>query len=681
MKVSILLLFLSIFGYSRFYAQDVKEVQLGEVHVEAAKVVEQPTGRLIFPTKSQRESSANAYGLLGKLSLPKIRIDEVLHSITALGNEGEVQIRINGALASKEDLLAVDPTLVKSIDFIDNPGLRYGRGITYVIDIMTRSSNAGYSVGFDLSNSVTTWNGDHAAYIKMNCGKSELGFVYDFTYQDSGGTRVEEHADYLLTNDSHYKIDRIDKESRFRRFDNDLELKYSLVDSTNYTFLATLSGRFCHVPGDFNKRDNWDGANKYVVMSWDNDKSFTPVVDLYFHRRLGENRSVTANMVGTYISTNAFNYQNEGSAYQYQVDGKTWSLMSEAIYEHRLKPLTLTMGLQHHLKHTRNDYREDVNAVNNMMNSGLYLYGEASGKWHNLNYIAGLGVSQEYYTQGESRYHYWLFRTKFTIGYTPIKSIMLRYRFEIDQHISRVAMISNTRIRENSMEWTVGNPDVKPNGVTRHMFDVNFTKPRLQASINMEYRQNHHANMANYERTADDQFLDSQVNQPSIDMFYVSGNVSYDILKDHLTVSAFGGINRFINHGNDYSHYLTTYSYGSSLQAYLDRWTFTAYVDNGWEFMEGETQSKQMASSYLGSSYRFGNCNISVFWQHPFQTKPRMGESEIVNRFVKKKITEFRSDYGNMLTIAFSWNLHQGSNYHQISKKLKNEDTQTGILK
>lgn len=101
-----------------------KVVELGEVTVEHARVVEKADGKLIIPSLSQRNSTTNGYDLLSKLNLPRIRVDEVMRTVTALGNEGAVQIRINGIVATKEDLIGLSPKLVKNIDFIDNPGVR-----------------------------------------------------------------------------------------------------------------------------------------------------------------------------------------------------------------------------------------------------------------------------------------------------------------------------------------------------------------------------------------------------------------------------------------------------------------------------------------------------------------------------------------------------------------------------
>ena len=200
--------------------EKAKSVVMKEVTVEAARVTKKVDGLLIIPSAAQREASTDGYSLLAKLSLPRLRVDEVMRTVTPLMNDGSVQIRLNGTLASKEDLLSLDPKLVKNIDFIDNPGVRYGEGIGYVIDIQTRRNTTGYVLGADLSNAVTTLNGGNTLYAKYNHKNSELALTFTSLYKDQRGFRSSETADYTLNNGSHYLVSRNQTAGRSRRFGN-----------------------------------------------------------------------------------------------------------------------------------------------------------------------------------------------------------------------------------------------------------------------------------------------------------------------------------------------------------------------------------------------------------------------------------------------------------------------------
>ena len=658
-----------------------KSVEMKEVTVEAARVTKKLDGLLIIPSDAQREAATDGYSLLGKLSLPRIRVDEVMRTIVPLTNNGSVQLRLNGTLASKEDLLSLDPKLVKNIDFIDNPGVRYGDGIGYVIDIRTKRNTTGYVLGADLSNAVTTLNGDNTVYAKLNHKNSELALTFNSSYKDQRGFRSSESADYTLNNGSHYLVSRNQTDGRSRRFGNQFEIKYSLADSATYVFQANLSVGGGNTPGNYADFVYRDGTIEKSFRTINVSSDFSPTLDLYFFHQLGKHQSITANVVGSSIYTDKRGYNGEEGDYAYEVNGRTWSLESEAIYENKLKPFTLSAGLEHSLSFTNNEYTGDVSALNKMRRGELYLFSEVKGRWKQLGYSAGVGVANKTYSQENYSFNYWTFRPKLTLSYEILAGLNARYTFETYRRVSSYAMVSDARIRENSREWKVGNPNLQPSRVIKNIIDVSYNGRRVSGGMNMEYRRDLGSNMSVYERTATDEFLYSQQNIGNIMMFVVQNYLRYDVVPEHLSVTLFGGINRFFNISSLYRHHLTSYNYGGNVQAYLGRWTLTGYADNGWKFVEGEHEGRNGPAVYFGVSYRWKTCNLSLFMQHPFQQHPAIQRGKVLNENLYKESIYRSRDLGNMITLRFSWRLSKGKSYKEIDKKVQHEgNKQTSIL-
>lgn len=662
-------------------SETAKSVEMKEVTVEAARVTKKLDGMLIVPSDAQREAATDGYSLLGKLSLPRIRVDEVMRTIVPLTNNGSVQLRLNGTLASKEDLLSLDPKLVKNIDFIDNPGVRYGDGIGYVIDIRTKRNTTGYVLGADLSNSVTTVNGGNTLYAKLNHKNSELALTFTSLYKDQRGFRSSETADYTLNNGSHYLVSRNQTAGRSRRFGNQFEIKYSLADSATYVFQASLSTEGSNTPGNYADFVYRDGTIEKSFRTIDVASSFAPTLDLYFFHQLGKHQSITANVVGSSIYTDKQGYNGEEGDYAYEVNGRTWSLESEAIYENKLKPFTLSAGLNHSMTFTNNEYTGDVSALNKMRRGELYLFSEVKGRWKQLGYSAGVGLANKTYSQENYSFDYWTFRPKLTLSYEILAGLNASYSFETYRRESSYAMVSDARIRENSREWKVGNPNLQPSRVLKNILDVSYNGKRVSCGMNMEYRRDLGSNMSVYERTATDEFLYSQQNIGNIMMFVVQNYLRYDVVPEHLSVTLFGGINRFFNISSLYRHHLTSYNYGGNIQAYLGRWTLTGYADNGWKFVEGEHEGRNGPAVYFGASYRWKTCNLSLFMQHPFQQHPAIQRGRVLNENLYKESIYRSRDLGNMITLRFSWKLSKGKSYKEIDKKVQHEgNKQTSIL-
>lgn len=664
------------------YAQNVdKTVTLDEVTVKAAKVVNKPDGMIVYPTEAQKQASNNGYSILEKLTLANIRIDNINHTITAIDNRGSVQLRVNGIVVGKQEMLALNPKDIAKIDFINNPGVRYDESIGYVIDIVTRRSESGYTIGTDVTSALTTLQGDGSVYGKWNRGKSEWSLSYDVSGYKNKGEKSKQLSQYTLTDGSIYTIERNDVESLSKAIAHDTKLTYNWSDSTATVFQTSLSGAFNNAPGNYNIKDITDGSRQYQATNREHNKSLSPVLDIYFFRQFTPRQSITANAVSTYISTQTGSYYDEGTPYQYDVDGKTASLLTEVIYENRLKPFTLSTGLNYSYKHTKNDYLGDASALTNTNNNRLYAFAEIKGMLQPLHYTLGAGASYIHYTQNGHRYNFWTFHPKASLTYQINKSMQLSYTYRMQDVVSRIAMTSDAMVRTNSMEWTVGNPDLKPSHVMEHRLQFSYNTNRLQTSVDGYYKQCLKPNMAHYERTDDNKFIYTQINQKEIDVLDAMAYAGYWLLPEKLQIAAYGGVNRCFNYGNDYTHCYTSWYYVGSITAYLGKFTLQGYIDNGNRFLEGESKGYNGAYSVLKAAYLWRDWQFSLSWANPFKSNYKSYENELLNRNLYKHTIGYSKDSGNLVTLNVSWRLSRGSKHKSAEKKINLRDTDNGIIK
>lgn len=663
-------------------AQEVEPtVELGEVEIKADRIIKKTDGMLLYPSEQQKTSSRSGYSLLQQLTLPNIRVDEVGHTISAIDQRGSVQIRINGIIADKAEMLSLDPKSIRTIHFIDNPGVRYGNSIAYVIEITTRRADNGYTLGTSFTQALTTRQGDYTVYGKWNTGKSELSLNYSIGYQNYSDLRTEETAHYHLNDGSVYTIRRKDLTSRNQSLNNQLKLTYNLADSTRYVFQASLSGDFSHVPDNFNQKQIVDGEQTYTALEQQQSRNGSPVLDLYYFQQFTPRQSLTLNAVGTYIGTRSSDSYDEGSPYRYDVDGRTYSLLSEAIYENRLKPFTLSAGLNYSQKYTNNEYTGDVSAVTPIHHNRVYLFSEIKGLWGNLRYSAGIGGSYLHYRQQAHSYDYWSFCPKAALSYNFTHALQLSYNFQMSERTSRVAMISDASIRNNRMEWTVGSPDLKPNREMYHLLRLTYTDNRLQASLEGFYKQCPHPNMAVYERTADDRFIYTQRNQKEIDALNAMAYASYWLVPEKLSVTTYGGLFRCFNFGQDYTHCYTSYFVTGALNAYLGNLSLHAYADNGSRFLEGETKGYSGGDITLKAAYNYKDWQFALIWQQPFQHKYKLFESEVLNRNLQKRTALYSGDSCNLVNLTVTWRLTRGRKFRDVNRSIQLKDKDTEIIR
>lgn len=664
------------------FAQNVdKSITLDEVTVRASKVVNKPDGMVIYPTDSQRQASTNGYSFLEKLTLPNLRVDNINHTISAIDNRGGVQLRINGIIVDKPEMTALDPKDILRIDFIDKPGVRYGESIAYVINIITRRNDSGYSIGTDITSAITTIQGDGMVYGKWNKGKNEWSVSYDMNGSKSKGSKTLQTANYTLTDGSIYTIERNDVETLRKYISHNAKLTYNWADSTATVFQTSLSGALNKTPDNYSIKEIIDGNHSYKATSRDGSKDLSPVLDIYFFRQLTPKQSIIANAVGTFISTKTNSFYDEGTPYIYNVDGKSASLLSEMIYENRLKPFTLSAGLNYRYKHTRNDYTGDATARTRMNDNKLYAFGEIKGSIKQFQYSLGTGVSYIHYTQNEHTYNFWTYRPKLTLTYNPSNELQMSYTFQMQERTSRIAMTSDAAIRANSMEWTVGNPDLKPSRDMEHRLLVSYNTNRLQSFIEGYYKQCRRPNMAHYERTDDNRFIYTQINQKEIDVLDITAYAGYWLLPEKLQVAANGGMYRCFNFGYDYTHCYTSWFYVGSITAYLSKFYLRGYIDNGTRFLEGESKGYNGAYSALQASYNLKNWQFSLTWANPICSNYKSFENELLNRNLYKHSIGYSKDSGNCISLNIVWRLSGGRNHQSAEKRINLKDTDNGIIK
>lgn len=660
-------------------------LSLNEVVVKGERTVNRDNTLHLLPTKEQKEASTTGYGLLSRLALPLVTVNEVTKTISVPPNMGQLQVRINDIVADKHDLTSLDPKTVRRVDFLQNPGARYGMDVDYVVNIITEKPEFGYTVGAELMQTLTSMRSNGEAFAKLNRGKSEFGVNYSFGFSDMKKQEYEETADYLMPDNSVFTMQRTDNDWRTRQVSHDLQLQYTLADTSRYTLQATVGGTLSRIPRNTKTRTEVSGGVEETLPMRSTDDTKTALADLYFNYNLTKRQSLTVNASGSYTASD-YDYSYGGSSpYAYTSASKARTMFAETVYENRLRPFTLSAGATFDYNFTGVDYHGDTEAHNSILTQGVYMFAQIKGRLANLSYTVGTGASYRHYRQGSQRNDYWLWRPELQLSWSPWRPFRLSYNVSMTQKPPRLAYLGDATVRNNTFEFTAGNPTLRPNKVVEQSITASLQLPSLYTQIMTAYRKSPDCTMPKIERmTADDgstYFLFTRTNQPAVNLFYVNNYTRYDVLPGKLSLNFMGGLYRCFNFGDDYTHHSSAFNWSAGADAYLGRLSLSAYVDNGWNFLEGETKNRQATVYYLTASYRLGDFNVSLFWQHCFQNRVKMNDAELLNRYVHKTMRMYSGDLGNMLTLSLTWRLSRGREHKSVNRNAVKRGGDTGIIK
>ena len=688
MKCTFVLVLLTMWAHLALKAQTVvhnDSVQLDEVVIRGARVVNRTDGKLLFPSEEMTKSATSAYNLLKMLPLPNVKVDDISESISAANSlVGAVQVRINDVVATSADIQSLQPRVVEKVELIDRPGVRYGEGVGIVINIITRKVPSGYVIGASgtLVPKADMVKGN--AYTKINSGNNELSLNYSGYYRHSNGMNIVEQADYLMEDNTYKKVERNTDDIINRNTCHEIQARYSMINAGGTAFLTTLSTSIDNNPRNYKKTDvSYSDGRKATEILDNSEKTVSPLLDLYFKTNISKSQSLIANATGAYTHTDyTYLFTSDKTSFGYNTLGKKWSLNSEAIYENRMKPFTLSAGLRYAQKYIDNDYSGDAVFVSQIHASNIYAFSQIQGSLWKIGYMVGLGLSREYYHQGETTYDRVWLRPKLNVSMPLSQSLRLNYTLTSSPASSKLQNMSGMSIITNEMEYSVGNPDLIMERRDDHTLTLSYQSPRLYTQLMTFYRHNDHPAMQHVYRTADGRFAKTFLKGRRIDMLMLQSYTNYDIIPQHLNAYLSAEMLTIWNDGQDYSHRLTSFNFNVGLTAWLGNWTITAAMDNGFHFMENEYESRNIFSDYINVSYKMKNITASLFCQNLFKRNGKIEEVENHNRLAHKLLVVRNRDTSNAIGIKLTWTLSKGRKFKGIERDTDSlKDKETGVAK
>ena len=218
-----------------FLQQETK--LLNEVVIQGSSRINKVDRQIILPNSIQVKSSNSGYELLNNMMLPGLRVDPIQNSITALGG-GNVQIRINNIIASVTQVKALRPSNVLRVEYIDDPGVRYGdENESAVINFIIKKKESGASISADFQNAPFVGFANDFFSLRANNKKSEFGIDYFLNWRNykKRYSDIEERYTYPDA-----EIQRTMKgiEQPFGYYSHSIEASYNLTEPDKYIFNA-----------------------------------------------------------------------------------------------------------------------------------------------------------------------------------------------------------------------------------------------------------------------------------------------------------------------------------------------------------------------------------------------------------------------------------------------------------
>ncbi len=474
-------------------AQDQEDAKmLEEVVIQAPKVIRKADMDVYHPSQSAVDNSRNGLQLLGNLMIPALSVDEALGSIKASGES--VQLRINGRESSIDQVRALLPETIRRVEWIDNPGLRYG-GASHVLNFIVSNPTLGGSLMARARPALNAAWGEYMADMKLNSGRSqwEVGGNYKIT------NKIKTHRDYTETFTYPDGSSLTRKEtSNGGTMDNTMAYayaSYSYIKPDTTVLMVQLSFH-----DNFNERVRYnglltlsDGSRSIDLTESQGSSGTTPNLSIYWQQNFNASQMLIVDFKSSLYFGRSYSdykerYADAGALLTDVITGikdRNQVYAIEADYVKSWRKSRLTTGVTYTANRNRSEYESLGGDVFHQSQQKVYFFAEYFRRFGRWSATAGLGAQFTGFRFRESGLstHSWNLRPQASLTYSPAPNHNFQLNFTSWQSAPSLEETNAVPQQLDGFQWLVGNQNLKTSSSYMLTFRYGFNLPRANGSF------------------------------------------------------------------------------------------------------------------------------------------------------------------------------------------------------
>lgn len=667
--------------YAQTEATDSLPAQeLHEIVIEAPKVIRKADMDVYHPSKSAVENSKNGMQLLNNLMIPTLTVSDALGTIQAAGQS--VQVRINGRESTIEQVRTLLPETIKRVEWIDNPGLRYG-GANYVLNFIVSNPTVGGSLMTTARPALNQAWGFYMADAKFNTGRSqwEVGGNFKLT------NKIKSHRDYTetFTYPDGSPLTR-DETSRGSTMDNSFTnvwASYSYIKPDTTVFMAEF-GLFQKVTDKFlynGLLSLSDGSDDILLTDSHGDKGGTPSLSLYWQQNFAHKQMLIVNLNSSFYFGRSYSDYIEQlpDATSYLTDihtnikDRNQAYAIEADYIKNWNNSRFTAGASYTANRNRSQYESLGGDIFHQRQDKVYFFAEYFRRFGQWSATAGMGVQYTDFLFKETNQgnHTWSPRPQATITYSLNQNHNFRLNFTSWQSTPSLAETNIVPQQLDGFQWRVGNQNLKTANSYMLTFRYGFNVPRVSGSFGVRAFTSPNA-ITPLLQWKGDKLITTYENSRGLKKlsFFLAPQI--EIIPDWLMLSGYIQYRMERMRGNGYTHHSNAWSGNAQIQLMHRGFVLSGQYVRAQCDLWGEKISWGEDLNIIDLSYNWKSWQFSAGVIMPFGKYDQGSKS--LNKWNRNE-QHMRLDL-RMPYISVSYNLQWGRQKRGV-QKLVNADAKT----
>ena len=408
-----------------------------------------------------------------------------------------MQLRINGRESSIEQVRALLPETIRRVEWIDNPGLRYG-GANYVLNFIVSNPTVGGSLMAMARPALNQAWGFYMADAKFNTGHSQWEIGANLKLTDT----IKTHRDYTETftypDGSSLTRDETSKGGSMDNTFGNLWASYSYVKPDTTVFMAEF-GMFHKFTDRFlynGLLSLSDGSDDILLTDSHGDRGNTPSLSLYWQQNLARKQMLIVNFNSSFYFGRSYSDYLERlpdaiDPWDYitsiNTEIKDWNqaYALEADYIKNWENGRLTAGASYTANRNRSRYDNLDGRIFHQRQDKAYFFAEYFHRFGKWTATAGMGLQYTDFMFKETGQgnHSWSPRPQATVTYALNQNHNFRLNFTTWQSTPSLAETNIVPQQLDGFQWRVGNQNLKTANSFMLTFRYGFNLPRVNGSF------------------------------------------------------------------------------------------------------------------------------------------------------------------------------------------------------
>lgn len=655
---------------------------LGEVVVTAPTVIKKVDKDIFIPSGDARRLSADGLQLLQNLNVPTVHVNEVMGTVSSLGNS--VQIRINGREATVSELRQIEPANIRRVEWLANPGMKYN-GASAVLNVITRNPGLGGSLLIQAMPSLTkSWMQGFAS-LKLNNGRSQWGVTVDEKLTNHVDAWREYHEEFTRPDGSSVSRTESPRGGSLTDSHTDFNLSYSYIKPDTTVVFVSLNG---------DKRWGFEENYKGIMTMSDNsaplsihDKTrsdgFTPGINAYVEQHMAHGNVISVDASASHYDGHARHLYSEQSndgqpmhaavtEVNTDIHDRNTAFGLTSNYEKSWEKSVLTAGVTYGGNRNRSTYENLDDKVFHQSQDRLHFFGEYSRTIGKVNLTAGVGAqySRFRFRETDRGNSSWNFRPKASVTFNPCNASRWYLSFYTWQSTPSLSETNEVAQQIDGFQWRIGNPGLKTTTTYRIDAQYRYGGNRLFATLGINAQTTPDA-IASYYYWDGSRLISSYEN--SRRRQWLSAYFSPDIVVIPGWFNLQGFLRWGVTRTEGTGYNLTRHNWSGSINASLYHWGFQLLLkyERLSSNLYGEFESWGQKMSMAALAYQWKNWQFMAAVFCPFN-KYEQG-SRLLNRYNRNE-KSIRSDIV-MPLLQVTYNLRWGRQKQEVNKRVNAESS------